>query len=174
MVGPFPVYATDAYTTLANSAVLSCLLPPESSWALQVTHWLAGSHVVHSHQIPQRKSRLPSVRRDAPIVLPLARLINEIVIRLAGSKYAVINGNLHVRDAQLEDTRMTYRCYAKHRLYGQQQAFSSPTRIRLEAGDGGLSAPRLVPPTRTLVHAPLGQPVYLACHTYANPPPKIR
>lgn len=111
---------------------------------------------------------------DAPIALPLARLINEIVIRLAGSKYAVINGNLHVRDAQLEDTRMTYRCYAKHRLYGQQQAFSSPTRIRLEAGDGGLSAPRLVPPTRTLVHAPLGQPVYLACHTYANPPPKIR
>ena len=98
----------------------------------------------------------------------------EVITLLAGSKYVVIDGNLHVRDTQLEDTRLTYRCYAKHRLDDQQQAVSSPTRIRLEPGDGVPSAPRLVPPTLTLLHARAGQPAYLACGTYANPAPKIR
>jgi len=72
VIGPFQVYATDAYTTVGNSAVLSCLLPPELSWALQVTHWLAGSHMIHSHQIPQRKLNESIIGRSHYLAISIA------------------------------------------------------------------------------------------------------
>ena len=55
VVSAYKVYVADAHTLVGNSALLSCLLPAELNWALQITHWMAGSHLIDAQDIPQRK-----------------------------------------------------------------------------------------------------------------------
>lgn len=62
VIGALQVYASDAYTLPGNTAVLPCLVmvAVEQAWAVEVTHWTAGSgpnnqHLVDSHAVPQRE-----------------------------------------------------------------------------------------------------------------------
>lgn len=103
---------------------------------------------------------------------------------IAGSKYAVIDGHLHVADVTAEDTQLAYRCFARHRLNTQQQrpVSSPPAKIILSHQQPLPMAPQLVPdgglesPTKLrLRHARIGQDqVYMTCTVVAYPPAKIR
>jgi hypothetical protein len=122
----------------------------------------------------------------------------------AGSKYAVIGGHLHVSDVTLEDTLMSYRCYARHRLNLAQKSvtnYSSPpakiifthqqqinTQQQQQQQQQQLPmSPQLVPyvdglhPSATtstslrIRHVRLGQDdIYMTCTVLAYPPAKIR
>ena len=103
----------------------------------------------------------------------------------AGSKYAVIDGRLHVSQVTIEDARLSYRCSGRHRLFEQQQPMtSSPARIVLSASsteDSSSSssfAPRLtISSQRQLVVVSASSrqsSVYLSCPVVAQPAPKIR
>ena len=105
---------------------------------------------------------------------------NFFVETTADSKYAVIGGNLHVTNVQLEDTRLTYRCFTKNRLDGQQA--SSPagrivlkTRDAMTTGsDPSVAAPQLNQPPLTIIHNQLGHDILLPCNVQGLPVPKIR
>lgn len=96
----------------------------------------------------------------------------------------MIDGHLHVGDVTAEDTRLAYRCFARHRLNGQQQrpVSSPPAKIIFSHQQPLPMAPQLVPdgvhrPSSTLRirHARLGQDeVYMSCTVVAYPPAKIR
>lgn len=169
VIGALQVYASDAYTLPGNTAVLPCLVmvPVEQAWAVQVTHWTVSSgpnnqHLVDSHAIPQ-----------------------------PGAKYALIGGHLHVADVSLEDTQLSYRCFARHRLNGQQrQTYSSPpakiifTHHPSSTHQQSPLAPQLVPFVPALQHPSTSlrikhvrlahDDIYMTCTVSAYPPAKIR
>lgn len=171
------VYAGDAYTLPGNSAILTCLvLPVEQAWAVQVTHWTAGSgQLVDSQSIPPGKSLLfiLSIRYFGNFFVPVC---------IVGSKYAIIDGHLHVADVTVEDTRLDYRCYVRHRLLAiqpQTAVSSPPARIVLTPDQQPLpTAPHQLAPLRTSLtirHARLGQDqVYISCPVLSYPPAKTR
>ena len=109
----------------------------------------------------------------------------------------MIDGHLHVADVSVEDTKVAYRCFARHRLNSLQQRPSSspPAKILFSHQQVNFqqqqqqqplqhplpSAPQLVPvgvhpfASPRIRHVRLGQDeVYMTCTVVAYPPPKIR
>ena len=111
----------------------------------------------------------------------------------AGSKYAVVDGHLHVADVTVEDTRLAYKCHGRHRLTPQQRPssslsgpaakilFSHETNTRQQQLQQPLPmAPQLYGGQAAgllrIRHARLAtqDDVYMTCPVMAYPPAKIR
>ncbi|XP_070509703.1 cell adhesion molecule Dscam1 isoform X3 [Chironomus tepperi] len=140
----YTVQVHDEYVILGNTAVLKCQVPSYVSDYVVVTAWILNTGV---HLYPNTD---------------------------IGGKYNVIsNGDLYITNVGPNDAHTTFLCRTTHRLTGEIQQSTYPSRIIVTEPKGYVQ-PRINVEKQTTKHANVNGQIVLSCIAQANPPPSYK